>query len=199
MKTYQHQDEADVLTWDTDYDGSAIYALVDDNGKCYVGQSKHLQARLKTHRKCFQAILNGNTNTGEGAKITEAVLSGVKFHAKVLKAFPEVYETSRNNLARWERHFFDKLGGLDGTYNSTYAMSVNSYYEPFNKEITWEEYKETEHLHKRKQTRPHIGRDLIPLWWYAEEQDLATHLESVPDKQEYIKKLIRQDMERRGN
>lgn len=46
MNKHQAQEKKEVLTWDTDYNGSAIYSLVDENGKRYIGQAKHLQHRL---------------------------------------------------------------------------------------------------------------------------------------------------------
>lgn len=32
-----------------EYNGSAVYALVDENGKRYIGSTKHLRSRMKQH------------------------------------------------------------------------------------------------------------------------------------------------------
>ena len=190
-KKIDHRDRSAVLWWDTEYDGSAIYALVDENGKAYIGRAKHLQNRLKTHRSNFRRILANKATAGEGIKLTEAVLRGEKFHAEILKDFPEVYEASQNTLAYWEEYYFKKYGGLEHTYNGTGAMPINTYYEPFNKEITWEEY---EGMEKKPCKRRSVKRDLIHLCWYEEDRDIAEQLANVPDKQKYIKNLIRQDV-----
>lgn len=38
MNKHQTQEKKELLTWDTDYNGSAIYSLVDENGKDTLGK-----------------------------------------------------------------------------------------------------------------------------------------------------------------
>ena len=45
--------------WIDDYNGAAIYSLVDENGKRYIGQAIHLQQRLETHRRVLNRAYKG--------------------------------------------------------------------------------------------------------------------------------------------
>ena len=43
--------------WDDMYNGAAIYSLVDQDGKRYIGQAKKLQNRLEQHRISLNNIV----------------------------------------------------------------------------------------------------------------------------------------------
>lgn len=205
MNKHQAQEKKELLTWDTDYNGSAIYSLVDENGKRYIGQAKHLQHRLWGHRSALRRALNGNIYYSEGAKLVEAVQNGTTFKVEVLKMFPDVYEVARNTLAYWEQYYLDKYGGIEGTYNGTYAMPINKYYEPFNKDITWEEYAKAEKtrkgtIKKKRSDKPKsIGHISVCLWLDESEIDIYNKLKESSNKELYIKQLIRGDIAKGGD
>lgn len=208
MKEFGKQGKTEPLLWDTDYDGSAIYALVDENGKRYIGRASHLQRRLKAHRSAFRKILKSTPEQleqrylSEGKKIVEALFNGTVFHAEILKSFPEVYEASHNELAQWETHFLKEYGGQEQTYNGTCATTPNPQYEPYNKRITWEEYDDLvrssrETLDKCDKAKPKPKRRIsVSMWMDEEEADIFDKLTSVPDRAKYIKTLVKKDIEK---
>lgn len=73
-KKLDHRDRSAVLWWDTEYDGAAIYALVDNEGKMYIGRASRLQKRLRTHRRALQKARDGSSGSfnGEGHRLVEA-------------------------------------------------------------------------------------------------------------------------------
>ena len=106
-----------LLPWKTEYNEAAIYSLVDQSGKRYIGQALHLQERLKTHMQELNRIAN-NTDcyTTENVKLYEAVQNGAIFRVKILYYFP-YHKITINNLRFYENYYLQKFGGLDNTYN----------------------------------------------------------------------------------
>lgn len=127
-KTIDHRDKSAVLSWDTEYEGAAIYALVDDEGKMYIGQAQCLQKRLYAHLQALKRAANDGRKggcRGEGRRLSEAVANGKKFVVKILRTFPEEYITL-NVLRYWEGHYYRHFGKVanrwevsDLLYNST--------------------------------------------------------------------------------
>lgn len=139
-KKFDHRDKSAVLWWDTDYDGAAIYALVDDEGKMYIGQTTQLQKRLRTHLKALTKVRNGSPGgaRGEGQRIVEAVAKGKNFEAKILRLFPED-EITVNVLRYWECHYYELYGERDhpwelakNLYNSTFPIEPLWEHAPMN-------------------------------------------------------------------
>lgn len=122
--------------WDTQYNGAAIYSLVDDNGKRYIGKTMHLQDRLNTHRQELSKIYRtkGNTYTHEGQKLADAAMNGVVFHVEVLLEVPPESVTV-NLMCLLEWFYFYKFGKIDGTYNSTYPTDPCWSHKPYNQKI----------------------------------------------------------------
>lgn len=152
--------------WDDDFNGGAIYSLVDEGGKRYIGQAIHLQQRLNTHRIELNSAYKGNPHSSEGSKLYDAGRRGVKFHVEVLKKF-KWNEVTVNNLRYWEKYYLEKYGGVENTYNSTCVYEPNYSYEPFNDAILELEIKDA---------------------------DILDKLSEVDNMQGYIKKLIREDI-----
>lgn len=152
--------------WDDDYTGSAIYSLVDNDGKRYIGQAKSLQARLNTHRQQLNlAYKNEKAIIPEGKKLIDAVRDGKKFKVQVLKKLMW-NETTINNLRYWESYYLEKYGGINNTYN-TAPIPLPVWNCRSLNEIT-------------------LAIEL--------DKDIIEALDQVDNKQGYIKELIRKDM-----
>ncbi len=133
-----------IKKWNDDYNDGAIYSLVDANGKRYIGQAKHLQNRLHTHRIELNRIYNGGTSCVEGKKLIDAVKGGAVFTVEILRKI-KWYEMTINELRFWEGYYLEKYGGIDNTYNTIPAYYPNYNFEPDNEveliiEIDSEEY-----------------------------------------------------------
>lgn len=104
--------------WIDDYNGAAIYSLVDYKGKRYIGQALHLQQRLETHRRALNKAFKepNNMEIVENANLIQAVRNGLKFKVEILYKIPW-YETTKNMLRYYENYYFLKYGGYNGTYN----------------------------------------------------------------------------------
>lgn len=157
--------------WDDDYNGAAIYSLVDENGKRYIGQASHLQDRLETHRrelakawKCKDGIIK------EGFKLAEAGRKGTRFRVEILKKI-SWDEATINVLRYWENYYLERFGGLEKTYNTGVMYYPNWNYEGFNNVVFVLDFNET-------------------------DADILAKLDSCDNKQGYIKSLIREDMSR---
>lgn len=160
MKSYESIDK-----WDDNYNGAAIYSLVDKtNGKRYIGQAKHLQQRLETHRRELNRIIyNPNCLTAEGIKLKNAVIKGSRFKVEILHKIPEL-SACVNELRYWESFYHNKFGGYENTYNTAYVIEPEWYCEPYND---------------------------VELVIDVDDADIINKLNSVPNKNEYIKGLIR--------
>lgn len=203
MNNHHDQGGAEVLSWDTKYNGSAIYALVGSNGKEYIGQTSHLQQRLMAHRSEFRRILNATDKQIksdrflEGKKMIEAIRAGVTFKVRILKSFPEVYQASKNDRFLWENYYLNQAGGLKETYNDEPSGVVNDFYEPSCTPVTWDEYESMEEAHQGihkmpKRKRPFVLTILLD---DDDDSDIIERLNQIPQKQKsYIKELIRKDI-----
>lgn len=122
--------------WIDDYNGAAIYSLVDDKGKRYIGQALHLQQRLETHRRALNKAFKepNNIEIVENANLIKAVRNGVKFKVEILYKIP-YHETTKNMLRYYENYYFQKYGGYNDTYNITPIYAPVWHYEGYNKII----------------------------------------------------------------
>ena len=96
--------------WIDDYNGAAIYSLVDENGKRYIGQAIHLQQRLNTHRQELNKAYKRNTiEVVENVELANAARRGIKFKVDVLYKIPW-YNATKNNLLYYENYYLEKYG-----------------------------------------------------------------------------------------
>lgn len=154
--------------WSDSFDGAAIYSLVDDNGKRYIGQTIKLQNRLHTHMRELNRLYRDNeAPTTEGKKLADAARDGVQFTVDILKKF-RWYEVTVNNLRKWESYYLEKFGGVHNTYNTAPVPYPN-------------------HLHD--------DDDAVILTFDADNL-LYEHLNNKDNIQGYLKSLIRSDMKR---
>lgn len=139
-KKIDHRDRSAALWWDTEYNGAAIYALVDDDGKMYIGRASRLQKRLYAHRRALQRARDRSPGSlgGEGHRLVEAAAQGKKFEARILRKFPEE-EVTMNVLRYWECHYYKQYGKKKNPwdiaynlYNSTAPNPPVWHYKPMN-------------------------------------------------------------------
>lgn len=136
-KKLDHRDRTLVLWWDTEYEGAAIYALVDDDGKMYIGRTYTLQKRLHTHRRALNCARAGERGyTYEGHRLIDAAAAGKNFHAIVLKSIPPE-KASENEVRYWECYYYQLYGKRRkpneiayNLYNSTLPTAPNYAYKP---------------------------------------------------------------------
>lgn len=164
------KDYSVVKEWEDNYTGAGIYSLMDENGKRYIGQAINVQNRLETHRRELSKICKNNEAiTNEGSKLADAARNGARFKVEILKKLPW-HKATVNILRYWERFYLDKFGGLKNTYNSCVVYDPVWSYEP-NNEVT-------------------LKIDIT-------DSDILDKLESVGNRQGYIKELIRKDIANR--
>lgn len=134
MKKIDHRDRSEILWWDTDYNGAAIYALIDEDGKMYIGQTAHLQNRLRTHRRNFNRLRQGHQLYGyeEGQRLIDAISEGRTFHAVILKELA-LEESTNDDLRYWEC----RLYALYGKRNKPNELAYNLYNSTFPNEPSW--------------------------------------------------------------
>lgn len=165
------KDYTSIEKWDDDYNGAAIYSLVDERGKRYIGQASRLQNRLETHRRELnRAHKSRDTIVSEGAKLADAARNGARFRIEILEKI-DWSKSSVNNLRYWERYYLNKFGGLENTYNSGEIPDPVWTYEAFND---------------------------VALILEIDDADILGFLDRLENIQGYIKGLIRQDMKKRG-
>lgn len=156
-----------------DYNGAGIYSLVDRNGKRYIGQSIHIQNRIDAHRTELTKVWKRQSPlSNEGSKLVEASMRGETFSVEILKKL-KWNEATVNELRKWEAYFLEKYGGIDNTYNGTDVPSPNSAYDPYNEVTFIVEIPKT-------------------------DKDILKRLDEVGNKQGYIKKLIRHEIDSEG-
>ena len=105
-----------------DYDGPGVYALIDQNGKRYIGSSKHVRRRIIYHHITFRRILKSGTAPHTGKKIIDGVLSGNQFTAVLLEKLPE--GGCYYDLMDLEKKALEECGGCANTYN---GMPIKNY------------------------------------------------------------------------
>lgn len=146
MRESDYRGKDELLLWNTKYDGSAIYKLTDQDGKVYIGQTKHLQNRMKSHRAAFRRVCKATPQEleerymGIGQKLVDALRNGKVFRMEMLKAFTEVYEASKQELDYWEDYYLKMYGGVDNTYNIEPTSCSERFYPSYSQSVSWEEY-----------------------------------------------------------
>ena len=161
------KDYTTIKKWNDDYNGAGIYSLIDESGKRYIGQAKHVQQRLESHRCALNlAVRKKDAFVNDGIKLVDAVRNGVKFRVEILKKIPW-YDATTNILRKWESYYLDYFGGIDKTYNGAVVPYPSWKYDPYND----------------------VTVDII-----INDAEIAKRLNTINGKQEYIKNLIREDI-----
>ncbi len=99
-----------------EYNGAAVYALVDDNGKRYIGSSNHLRRRIKSHNSYMRTALRTGHSGFLNDEIEKALLNGANFKCEILAQINT--DVSKHELEEIERIFLKHYGGLENTYNT---------------------------------------------------------------------------------
>lgn len=103
-----------------EYNGPGVYALIDVNGKKYIGSSLHIRARILAHLSSFRKMqCCGESKFGKNYisnyEFCDAIKSGMVFSAVVVaKLHPgaNIYD-----LLDLERYYLSLAGGIERTYN----------------------------------------------------------------------------------
>lgn len=98
-----------------EYNGAAIYALVDDNGKRYIGSTLRLRDRISQHNSMMKTVRKNSPNGLVSYKIANAVLEGHTFRCEILAMINT--NVSKHELEEIERIFLKHFGGIENTYN----------------------------------------------------------------------------------
>jgi predicted GIY-YIG superfamily endonuclease len=160
-----------IKKWADDYNGAGIYSLTDENGKKYIGQSKHIQDRLHTHRQNLnRAAKNIEVHAIENEGLIEYAKNGGVLTAEILLKLPWNMAT-KNNLRHFEGVFCRKYG-YKNIYNSIEAYPPHWDFEPDN-EI-----------------------EVQIICDKTTDADIMEKLATVGNMQGYIKELIRADMKK---
>ena len=95
--------------------GVGIYCIVDDvDGRKYIGQSINIFRRLLQHKAAMES---GQCN----AKITQAIMDGHTFHAKVLEELPA--STSHYDLLIKENEWITRENSIENGLNENMGLS----------------------------------------------------------------------------
>lgn len=97
------------------YAGAAIYALIDETGKRYIGSTNNLKRRLRTHNQGIRDALNCGHSCFSSWWFVEAILAGHTFTVEVLAQLPD--NTTRQQREELERFYLQESGGRSATYN----------------------------------------------------------------------------------
>ena len=98
-----------------EYNGAAVYALVDKDGKRYIGSTLHLKSRIKQHISLMRTVYKYGPNGWVNPKITKALLDGVVFQCEVLAMINS--DISKHELEEIERVFVKHYSDIGDTYN----------------------------------------------------------------------------------
>ncbi|MBR2796738.1 MAG: hypothetical protein IKE17_03205 [Clostridia bacterium] len=105
-----------VLTSIPEYEGAAVYALIDDTGRPYIGSTNDFQRRMRTWEVFMRQVLKEKCLNGLlSQQIGVALLSGRSFRAAVVEALPR--DMGYADRIAHERAALLSVGGLDCTYN----------------------------------------------------------------------------------
>lgn len=97
------------------YTGAGVYALVDENGKKYIGSAKNVKSRIQKHNKELQKALDGETSQASKSMI-DAAKAGHIFRAVLVEKLPDT--GNMYDLRDMERRYLDDAGGTKSTYNT---------------------------------------------------------------------------------
>ncbi len=105
-----------------EYEGAAIYALIDEDGKAYVGSTKNLRSRIRQHNGLMRMILKHGISGLISKNLGEAVVSGKTFRCEILAKIN--IEMSKREIETIENVFIRHYGGYNKTYNHLYPRTI---------------------------------------------------------------------------
>lgn len=126
------------------YTGAGVYALIDENGKKYIGSAKNVKARVRQHDKELQKALDNKTSCASKSLI-DAVKAGHIFRAELVEKLPDT--GNMYDLRDMERHYLDDAGGIKSTYNTE---EVPNQREEHLRSLHWWKTAETRSKKKEK-------------------------------------------------
>ena len=100
-----------------EYGGPAVYSLIDENGKKYIGSTVNLRRRLKAHASSIRLVQRKGMDAFISDAMADAVRAGHTFRWSVLETFPADIPDGILRLA--ELRHIEKAGGIDSLYNGT--------------------------------------------------------------------------------
>lgn len=92
-----------------------VYALIDDDGKRYIGSSKNIRRRMIQHNTYMNVCRRDGHSGFLNGDIEKAVNACHTFRCEVLASF--ACPMTPDELREIERVFIDKFGGCKATYN----------------------------------------------------------------------------------
>jgi len=98
-----------------DGDQAGIYALVDDEGKHYIGSAINLRKRLLTHDMGLWHAHKGEHDAFESQALQDAVMEGRTFRIVLLAVFPAGIDTPL--LRQVERDYIHHYASAGDIYN----------------------------------------------------------------------------------
>lgn len=98
-----------------EYNGPGVYALIDSNGKKYIGSSMMVADRIKRHNDFFKLCRNYGHTGYLNRKIETSIAAGIPFRAELIEACP--VDISKKDLRQREGIALLRAGGLANTYN----------------------------------------------------------------------------------
>lgn len=105
-----------VFTSISPYDGAAVYALIDNTGRPYIGSTNDFQRRIRTWEVFMRKVIKEKCLNGLCPQsIGVALLSGRSFRAAVVEALP--HDMGYADRIAHERAALLSVGGLEHTYN----------------------------------------------------------------------------------
>lgn len=93
-----------------------VYALVDDNGKMYIGSSRNIKKRMAFHKTHMNSVVKTGGDGFVNPSMQAAILSGLRFTCIILAELSCDMEDTE--IREIERVFISHFGGLGNLYNS---------------------------------------------------------------------------------
>lgn len=117
--------EKEIIQNIPDYNGPGVYAIIDQNGKKYIGSSLHINSRLLDHKRSLNNAIKRNQN-GENVTLAlqKAAVEGQIFDAVILEKLPN--GGTFYDLMDMERKHLEASGGIKRTYNSMFIKDYKA-------------------------------------------------------------------------
>lgn len=116
-----------IITNIPEYNGAGIYIIRNiENGKVYIGSSKHIRDRLKAHDTSFR---HGRCNT----KFYNDIIHGHKFTAEVIE---ELHDIAFYELRDKEQYYTKVYDSYNNGYNTAVVPTYDPYFYRDNKTVS---------------------------------------------------------------
>ena len=99
-----------------DYDGPGIYMIRNiETGKVYIGSSRHIMQRIKSHDRTFRKKLCN-------ARFLEDIEKGHKFTCTIIEKYDSI---TRKELLDREKHFVKMYDSIKSGYNIQFVPTYD--------------------------------------------------------------------------